>query len=294
MTTAKTNKPAPEPRRISFTACTVGLFVVLALVAVATVAVGNARQALNSGALADANGIPTAWAAQSHEIMAVSELTAKVVDNQLVQYTTSVRNTDAGRVLYLTHIASYLSDGEVAGYVKLKDSSLRYTYTPEDDESWRTVAVSAPSNTGDGFRLGRKLAVGKAGTESDTIYVQYSVLPATASGIISDRVAFLMTDQKGAEVGYTYSSATVAYHDLDEEVIASQVVKPAGDEPFAQPLGEADYVPAGDVATEFTGGEVQARMLAVVSLSKGVVVALLVVLGAAVVLAACGKKRVTK
>lgn len=147
-------------------------------------------------------------------IAAEALLDGEIVNEQLVAYNTSLRNVDPDNALYLTHMASYVTEQNgVSGFVPLNSKLLSYTYTPNDESSWKPIEVTAPGATNNDFLLGEVLYLGPAGTTNDTVYFRYNIQPEKGSGSVTNKVAYLTQNAYG-DVGISYDINTVTYEEL--------------------------------------------------------------------------------
>jgi len=176
------------------------LFAFIAIAGIATYVVVSANNTIQSGVLASDDDTPRSWSSFGTVSLAEGEIAGQMIEESLVQYTTSVTNTSNSDTLFITHLASYYSErnGDKAGFVPLTDGALEYTYTPEDEDSWSEIGISAPSNNLEGFKLSNQLALGVADSNTDTVYFRFKV---STSGddddIVKDKVSYLATDQDG-------------------------------------------------------------------------------------------------
>lgn len=236
-------------RRASQAVCGLSL---VAFVIVAGATALTARQAteeLEAKVIASETQTPKNWnTAESKTVTANTHLSGEVVSANYVQFTTAVSNSNSSDGLYLTHLASYLSEdgGENDGFMPLSGATLEYTYTPNDDSSWRTINLSQPANSETAFQFDTELHLGAAGTATDTVYFRYYVTPDEDVTTVSDKVSLLMRNSNG-ETGYTESAATVNYAEAVEEVetVAAATTEDDDSEEatHVDPLGRFSFVP---------------------------------------------------
>jgi|GEM_PF-2432141 len=155
-------------------------------------------------------------------IAAESEVEGEIIDNTLVEYTTSISNVDPENILYLTKIASYIEVEDDDGFLGLGSDSLEYTYTPDDDDSWQSVALTVPDNTDTAFTLTTPLTLGQAKTSTDTLYFKYYVRPTKNSGTITNTVSYL-TQNKAGDTGITYDYTSTKFAELKDVTPATEV-----------------------------------------------------------------------
>lgn len=152
-------------------------------------------------------------------ISADSDITAEVVgkingtENKLVEFNTYVKNRDPENPLDLERLAAYLKEttdeGVNEGYLPLDETTLFYTTTPEDDNSWRPVKISAPDNSDAGFNLETPIRMAPAGEAGDTLYFRYYGETSDRSGTMSSTISYYTTLTGNA--GITYDHDEVSY-----------------------------------------------------------------------------------
>ncbi len=175
------------------------------------------RQNIDTTAIASNSQTPESWA--NFPVSADVKTNLDVAtDSSVALFTTSVTNTKEDGLLYLTNLASYLDEahGDHDGFLPLDSETAEYTYTPDDSSSWQALSISAPKNGVTGFRLTNALALGPAGSNTDTLYIRFQVSPSADDDIISDKVAFLLDDNYGYRSSAT-ASTSVAIHIVEND-----------------------------------------------------------------------------
>jgi|GEM_PF-2270769 len=137
-------------------------------------------------------------------IAAEANLISDIVDNKLIQYTASLTNRDPSSTITVNRLASYLNASDRAqngalttsnGFIKLDSSTLEYSYTPNDLNSWKPVEISAPSTSG--FVLSNPLKLSKANSDGSTVYFRYYVAPEANNINYLNTVAFYTVNDSG-------------------------------------------------------------------------------------------------
>lgn len=148
-------------------------------------------------------------------IAADAQLSGEIVNDQLIRYTSYLKNIDPEYAINLTHLSSYLygNDGESLGFIPLDSTIIEYTYTPTVESSWQGLALTKPGTSDDSFELLTPLRLEAAGSSTDTVYFRYYVLPDSTEGDITNKIAFLTENDYDA-VGISYDTATVHYENL--------------------------------------------------------------------------------
>lgn len=161
-------------------------------------------------------------------ISADSDVTGEVIgkventENNIIKYSTSVKNRDPNLPLQLKRISTYIqdiatettADGDTIehkniGFLPHNSKTLSYTTTPEDDSSWQPVEISAPSNNASGFTLSEPITMAPAGQEDDTVYFRYFAETSEHVGTISNRTSYY-TELNGVS-GVTYDNTALDY-----------------------------------------------------------------------------------
>lgn len=153
-------------------------------------------------------------------ISADSEVTAKVVGKSetstgnLVQFNTSVTNSDPSAPLNIERMAAYIYETTAAGFkqsgfLPLDNTTLEYTFTPNDESSWQHIEISAPSNDDSGFNFTSPIALDPNGGTKDTVYFRYFGETASDTGSVTSLVSYYTTLNDAT--GFTYDYDTVSY-----------------------------------------------------------------------------------
>ena len=160
-------------------------------------------------------------------ISADSNIEAEIVgkienrESNLVQFNTNVKNRDPENELYLERLSAYIhekaEDGEQEGFIPLSATTLYYTTTPEDEDSWQPVEISLPDSTTRGFNLATPIRMAPAGTEGDTLYFRYFAETSEYSGTMSSTVSYYTTLDGAAGVTYDYDSVVYSGKTIPDE-----------------------------------------------------------------------------
>ena len=226
--------------------CIIAVAIFIAFAGFTAYTVNHLSAEVDDVTVANQNGIPASWADYDMANTLSSQTSSKVAGDHIV-YTTSVTNTDLNNPASITHVASYI-DGELKGFLPLDSSSLEYSYYPDASNSWTPVAIVAPGEDEDSFKLSSEIYLGAGGSSDNTVYFRYSVTPSV-SGVVSDKVAFLakiVSDKTGIAISDnsiafepTSSDETVAVSESDQAPAESA----SGEEAFAEPLGVTSDAP---------------------------------------------------
>lgn len=175
-------------------------------------------------------------------ISADSDIQGEVVgqientNNQLVQFVTSIANRDPQNQLKLERLAAYIDETAGSnlnqGFIPLTSSTLYYTTTPEDNNSWKPVEISAPSGSTAGFNLDTPLVMSPAGTTGDTLYFRYFAETSGDTGTMTSTVSYYTT--LGGVAGVTYDYDTVTYKPQEYQITINYLYKEDGS-PASEP-----------------------------------------------------------
>ena len=190
----------------------------------------NTRKGIDSTVITSKIQTPESWSNIPTSSDAKTSLDV-ATDNSVVLYTASITNTKEDGSLYLTNFASYLDEahGNHDGFLPLNNETAEYSYNPTDTNSWQTLNISAPKNGMDGFRLDNSLAIGPAGSNTDTIYIRFQIAPTADQDVVSNKVAVVVDD------GYGYRSSATASTSVATNIVEADPYVVAADTPNANP-----------------------------------------------------------
>ena len=180
------------------------LLAFLAFAGFATFSVTDIATTVEDNILANTEGVPESWHSLAAQEKLETSVSSRVINNSYVEYTVKVKNTDSSHSANITHLASYVKDGEKDGFVSLANNSLEYSYSDSEAKSWNDSKISEPSNKDDGSKLENSIYVGKEGTATDTVYFRYIVSPSS-DGEVSDKVSILTSTDAGKQEVITVS-----------------------------------------------------------------------------------------
>lgn len=243
-------------------------FVAIAGVTAAVVGLTTQSVARTSN-LFNESGVPTAWTNSTDNASGiVSGVSAQVSEyeeaGRFVQYNSYVKNNST-TPRYVTHISSYLTstDSGHNGFVPLSEATIEYTYTPDNQDSWQRLAISAPANNPDGFKLANSLYLSTMNEPMNTVYFRYNVSAKdTPADELSSQLAFLVSEDGKDQL--SVASSTIAYgpdpSGAEESVIAAVDESPSTTDPLSEDLESATAKPLGVVSylsnTDFIYGTI--------------------------------------
>ena len=219
-------------------------FLVIAFIAfagISAIVVQSLHSQIENAVIVGSDGTPMSWDSSDTNAPTHIELAAQAVTDDFVQYTSSVENTSDAPI-YITHIASYLTADSATGFIPFNSSLIEYTFTPDYKDSWTALAVSAPANNKNGFKLEHELILGASGSGTDTAYFRYKV-SSTSSTNLTDNFAVLTTDDAGSASRSSYTN-TIATTIPSDHVAVNTGDPDASDveQVYADPLGVSSTV----------------------------------------------------
>ena len=238
------------------------LVALLAFAGFATFSVNDIATTVEDHVLANVNGVPEAWTNYSKESKLETTISSRIVNNSYIEYTLAIKNNDNSHSASLTHLSSYVSNGDKNGFISLNDDSLEYSYSDTESKSWNNMNILEPSNKEDGFKLEKDIYLGKEGTTTDTVYFRYIVSPSE-EGKISDKVSVLAKSDSGKNEVATAEN-DIEYNKPDEVRLAAEAVvrenptvarQDPNDESgeYAKPLGVESNPNSGVISTSSLG-----------------------------------------
>lgn len=197
------------------------------------VSVLNVSDLVNRSSFSGKDGVPTAWTGTTYSSPISTSTEVRVSDNYL-SYLATIENTDSKEV-YLTDIASLISDSKHTGFLAFDPSSLEYSYT-KNSTTWNEVNGVNQDGV---YELDEAIRIGATGTSSSKVYLRYKLSPE--NGNVTDKISFRV---KNAEGGYSVavSDSSIAFEDTSNEIVAvdssrTNLDEENGESAFTEPLG---------------------------------------------------------
>lgn len=233
-------------------------------------------------------------------------------DNRLIEFKTSIANRDTANPLILENLAAYIDEttpqGTNQGFIPLSSNTLHYTFTPEDEDSWQPLEISAPSTNENGFKLRDSLTMAPAGTDGDTIYFRFFAETTGHTGEMTSIVSYYTTLNGSAGVTYDYDTVTyetkvIEPTPTDPETPVEAPVEPESPDPepevptapelpilpifpssdlineeltYLAPLGEIAYVPNTGIVSDIVATVFEVGFAEII-LSQSFVMVMLVI-----------------
>lgn len=209
---------------------------VLAFIAFAgftAVSVLNVSDLISRASFSGKDGVPTAWTGTTYS-SPVSTSTEVRVSGDHLSYLATIENGEESEV-YLTDIASLVSDKSNTGFLSFNPSSLEYSYT-KNSTVWNKVTGVNRDGT---YELSDAIRIGSIGTSSSRLYLRYNLSPE--NGNVTDKISFRVKDADG-RYSVAVSDSSVAYEDTVNEIVAvsnsrTSLDENSGESAFAEPLG---------------------------------------------------------
>jgi hypothetical protein len=270
------------------------LVIILSLVFVSVIGVTafsitNVVSVVEANAPASKSGIPKDWNNYEQKTSVGSEISSRIVNDEYVQYTTSLKNNSNTESLSITHFASYIDGNRNDGFIPLSYNSLEYTYDSDNADSWTPIDISSPDNGNDGFKFNHNIYVGISGSYTDTVYLRYNVDMSANDGLVDDVVAYIV-ETKDGNVSVATNSTTTEYNPLDATISTAEE-----DLALAKGLGltqdsatsaideSGEYVKPLGVSSEFPSANIiSLSHLGAISISKDTLTTSIIVIFAAV------------
>lgn len=238
----------------------------LAFAGFAIFSVHNIAKTVEDKIVAAKGGIPETWKKVRGTSVIESEIVSRIINSDYIEYTVKVKNTDENAVS-LTNIAAYFSDGKNYGFIPLSDKSLEYTYVEKDNNSWVSQVVTEPTNNSDGFKLENKIYLGAEGSETDTVYFRYVVEPMNDGGVVSNKVAILISED-GSQTMSTAESEVEYTKTDDVRLAAEDIARENPAEVFQDPNDDSgEYTKPLGVVSEPTSTVFHASALGAIGLA---------------------------
>ncbi|MBR5621331.1 hypothetical protein IKW75_02525 [Candidatus Saccharibacteria bacterium] len=238
-------------KKPGMTICGIAVVIFVAFVGFTAFSVNRLAAQVDDTTIANIDGVPSIW----NEYRSASTITSRTeaeVKDGYVAYTTAVTNTSYDSSTSITHIASYINGG-TKGFVPLDTNSLEYSYYPDAIGSWTPIAVTAPGESAEDFKLSSEIHLGTSGSSDSTVYFRYFVSPSTY-GTINDKIAFIARTDSGSEV--SVSDTTIAYEETSTETVAVAEEDKTGESAFAEPLGVTSETPSITAVSTATIGAI--------------------------------------
>ena len=205
----------------------------VAFAGVTAVSVINVSDLISRSSFSGKDGVPTAWTGTTYSSPVSTSTEVKTVGDHLSYLATIENNED--KEVYLTDIASLISDNSHTGFINFSANSLEYSYT-KNSTTW--TAVSGRNADG-AYQLNEPIRIGALGTSSSRVYLRYNLSPEY--GNVTDKISFRVKDNEGY-YSVAVSDSSIAYEESVNEVVAASNSRASIDEDsaeaaFAEPLG---------------------------------------------------------
>lgn len=198
------------------------LLVFLAFATFVVLSISGIASTVEESIIANKNGVPEAWTELSSEPHLEPSVSSRVINNSYIEYTVSVKNTDSNHSAVLTHLSSYVKNGEKDGFIALDNDALEYSYSNTEAKSWSNSAISKPSNNGDGSKLSDGIYIGKGGSATDTVHFRFVVSPSE-EGKVDDTISIISKSDNGEQKLVT-TTDDIEYTKVDDTRLAAEAI----------------------------------------------------------------------
>ncbi|MBR3264095.1 hypothetical protein IKF94_02600 [Candidatus Saccharibacteria bacterium] len=192
----------------------------------------NVSDIISKASFADKDGIPTLWSDATFSSPVSISTEVKSAGDHL-SYLTTIENRSTTSELYLTDLASRVSDSAHTGFISFDSESLEYSYS-NNSPSWYRVYGANVEGT---YQLANAIKIGPSGSSSSRIYLRYNLSPA--SGNVTDKISFRIKNNAG-DYSVAVSDSSIAYEETAHEIVAvenNRTDDNSGESAFAEPLG---------------------------------------------------------
>ena len=197
------------------------------------VSVFNVSDLISRSSFSGKDGVPTAWTGTTYSSPVSTSTEVKVAGDHL-SYVATIENNEESEV-YLTDIASLVSDKDHTGFITFNPDSLEYSYVKNNTE-WNKAEGQNKEGV---YELDDAIRIGAMGTSSSKVYLRYNLSPE--NGNVTDKISFRVKNSAG---GYSVavSDSSIAYEETTNEVVAvgssrTNLDENSGESAFAEPLG---------------------------------------------------------
>lgn len=197
------------------------------------ISVLNVSDLISQSSFSGKDGVPNAWTGTTYSSPISTSTEVRVSEDHL-SYLATIENTDSTEV-YLTDIASLISDSKHTGFLAFDPSSLEYSYA-KNATSWNELSGVNKDGV---YELDNAIRIGAMGTSSSKVYLRYNLSPE--NGNVTDKISFRVKNAEG-EYSVAVSDSSIAYEDTTNEIVAvgssrTNLDEENGESAFAEPLG---------------------------------------------------------
>lgn len=214
-------------------ASAIAVFAFVAFAGVTAFSVLNVSDLASRSSFSGRDGVPTAWTGTTYSAPVSTSTEVKIVGDHL-SYVATIENKEP-RDVYLTDIASLVSDDKHNGFIAFNPNSVEYSYS-KTSTSWDQLVGTSADGV---YKLNHAVRIGAAGTSSNRLYLRYNLSPEF--GNVTDKISFRVADAEG-NYSVAVSDSSIAYEETASEIVAASSSRTSldensGESAFAEPLG---------------------------------------------------------
>lgn len=214
-------------------ASVVAVLTFVAFAGVTAFSVSNVSDLISRSSFSGKDGVPTAWTGTTYSSPVSTNTEVKNAGDHLA-YLATIENKESNEV-FLTDIASLISDNQHTGFITFNPSSIEYSYS-KNSATWNTLSGI---NLDGVYKLNDAIRIGAAGTSSSRVYLRYNLSPDY--GNVTDKISFRVKDIND-NYSVAVSDSSIAYEETVNEVVAASSSRTnldssSSESAFAEPLG---------------------------------------------------------
>ena len=220
-------------KRKTAVASVVAVLAFVAFAGVTAFSVSNVSDLISRSSFSGKDGVPTAWTGTTYSSPVSTNTEVKNAGDHLA-YLATIENKESNEV-FLTDIASLISDNQHTGFITFNPSSIEYSYS-KNSATWNTLSGV---NLDGVYKLNDAIRIGAAGTSSNRVYLRYNLSPDY--GNVTDKISFRVKDIND-NYSVAVSDSSIAYEETVNEVVAASSSRTnldssSSESAFAEPLG---------------------------------------------------------
>lgn len=214
-------------------ASVVAVLTFVAFAGVTAFSVSNVSDLISRSSFSGKDGVPTAWTGTTYSSPVSTNTEVKNAGDHLA-YLATIENKESNEV-FLTDIASLISDNQHTGFITFNPSSIEYSYS-KNSATWNTLSGVNQDGV---YKLNDAIRIGATGTSSNRVYLRYNLSPDY--GNVTDKISFRVKDIND-NYSVAVSDSSIAYEETVNEVVAASSSRTnldssSSESAFAEPLG---------------------------------------------------------
>ena len=218
-------------KRKSAVASVVAVLTFVAFAGVTAISVSNVSDLISRSSFSGKDGVPTVWTGTTYSSPISTNTEVKNAGDHLA-YLATIENKDS-KAVFLTDIASLISDDKHTGFIAFSPASIEYSYS-KNSSTWNNLSGTNQNGV---YELQEAIRIGAAGTSSNRVYLRYDLSPEY--GNVTDKISFRVKDDNN-NYSVAVSDSSIAYEETANEIVAASSSRTNLDDDsgaFAEPLG---------------------------------------------------------